>query len=151
MIKMKFTKKGQGALEYLILIGAAILVAVIVVTIIIGTSSSNRQTSEQTTRSYTELVTNTILPPMIISVDCNAASNVATYILNASVSADVNEYCVVQNDVVNITGCQALSNNNVAFTTTLDDGNSYRMSLVAGNGRAYSTPTSPAPTCIAHN
>lgn len=147
------SKKGQGALEYLILIGAAILVAVIVVTIIIGTSSSNRQTSEQTTRSYTDLVTNTILPPMIISVDCNSDGGTATYIINPSVSSDVNEYCLVQDDVVNITtGCETLTNNQVIIGgTTLDDGNSYRMSLVAGNGRAYSTPTAPAPTCIAHN
>ena len=145
--------KGQGALEYLILIGAAILVAVIVVTVILGTSTSNRQTSEQTTRSYTDLVTNTILPPMIISVDCNSTTpGTATYIINPSVSSDVNEYCLVQDDDVNISACAALTSNRVIIPgATFDDGNSYRMSLVAGNGRAYSTPTSPAPTCIAHD
>jgi len=147
--------KGQGALEYLILIGAAILVAVIVVTVILGTSSSNRQTSEQTTRSYTDLVTNTILPPMIISVDCNSTTpGTATYIINPSVSSDVNEYCLVQDDDVNIAtaACAGLTSNRVTISNlTLIDGNSYRMSLVAGNGRAYSTPTSPAPTCIAHD
>lgn len=146
------SKKGQGALEYLILIGAAILVAVIVVTIILGTSTSNKQTSEQTTKSYTDLVTNTILPPMIINVDCNATADIATYIINESVSSDVNEYCLVQDDFVDITNCDTLLNNKVVlYPVTFLDGNSYRMSLVAGNGRAYSTPTSPAPTCIAHS
>ncbi|HRS42282.1 MAG TPA: class III signal peptide-containing protein [Candidatus Diapherotrites archaeon] len=147
---MRFKQKGQGALEYLILIGAAILVAVIVVSVVLGTSTSGRQSSEETTRSYQELVTNTIIPPTIISVTCTYDSN-ATYIINPSVTKGVTEYCVVVNGDVNIDKCTTPTNNKVIITgisPALTPGSKYNMSLVAKKGNAYSAPTLPAPDCI---
>ena len=147
MIKMKFNQKGQGALEYLILIGAAILVAVIVVTLILGTSTSGKQTNEQTSRSYEQLVTNTIIPPTIISVSCDSNTS-ARYLINESVTEDVNSYCLVIDGDVNINNC-VLSATTLNFTIspTLTDGETYDMSLVAQKGNAYSAPTLPAPDC----
>lgn len=40
-------KKGQGALEYLLLIGGAILVAVVVITILSGIGSQGGETTER--------------------------------------------------------------------------------------------------------
>ncbi|HNW05504.1 MAG TPA: class III signal peptide-containing protein [archaeon] len=148
---MRFKQKGQGALEYLILIGAAILVAVIVVSVVLGTSTSGRQSSEETTRSYQELVTNTIIPPTIISVTCIDDKN-ATYVINPSVTKGVTEYCVVVNGDVNIDNCvEPTSNNKVLITNispALTSKTKYNMSLVAKKGNAYSAPTLPAPDCI---
>jgi len=145
MIKMKLKQKGQGALEYLILIGAAILVAVIVVSVLLGTSNSSKQTSEDTTGSYQELVTNTIIPPTIISVSCTDAN--ATYIINESVTNGVTKYCVVIDGDVNISNCEAPTNNKVIITGLSLPQNKYDMSLVAQKGNAYSAPTLPAPEC----
>lgn len=43
---MKINKKGQGALEYLLLIGGAILVAVVVITILSGIGGSGGAQAE---------------------------------------------------------------------------------------------------------
>ena len=147
MIKMKLKQKGQGALEYLILIGAAILVAVIVVSVLLGTSNSSKQTSEDTTKSYQELVTNTIIPPTIISVSCTDEN--ATYVINESVTSGVTRYCVVIDGDVNISSsvCAAPTNNTVIITNLSLTSGEHNMSLVAQKGNAYSAPTTPSPEC----
>lgn len=145
---MKTKQKGQGALEYLILVGAAILIAVIVVSIIMGTSTTGRKNSEDTTRSYQELVTNTIISPVIINVSCKA--NEATYLINPSVTKGVTKYCVVIDGDVNISNCKEPANNQVKITglTLGSENTKHEMSLVAQKGNAYSAPTLPAFECI---
>lgn len=66
-------KKGQGALEYLLLIGGAVLVAVIVITLLLGlTESSGNQTDDTAVGGLcrTEAQKINALDPTIN--DCNA-------------------------------------------------------------------------------
>ena len=46
-----FNKKGQGALEYLLLIGGAVLVAVIVITLLLQITETGSGSTEETTAS----------------------------------------------------------------------------------------------------
>ena len=43
---MFFKKKGQGALEYLLLIGGAVLIAVIVIALLVGMGGQSRETAQ---------------------------------------------------------------------------------------------------------
>ena len=73
-IKIK-TKKGQGALEYLLLIGGAVLIAVIVIAIIVTMSNSSQKSVTESGQSATNLLDqpNTPLINNVIAKgeDCN--------------------------------------------------------------------------------
>ncbi len=148
---LTFSKKGQGALEYLIIIGAAILVAVIVVSLIISVSRANTDITTTSNEQYTNMIDNTIIPPMIIGVDCNAVADRARFTINPSITEAVSQYCLVVNGDVNITNCQ---NTNSVLTfpyNSFVNGTAYRMSLVGKRGNVFSSPTAPPTSCTAHN
>jgi len=69
--------KGQGALEYLLLIGGAVLIAVIVIALLVGMGSSSRQ-SAQTQGSNASNILGAPQAASIVSVtptfDCNTSS-----------------------------------------------------------------------------
>ncbi len=66
---MKFNKKGQGALEYLLLIGGAVLIAVIVIALLVGMGSQNSENSK-TRNEEAMAATNVPIPSVINTVKC---------------------------------------------------------------------------------
>jgi len=142
--------KGQGALEYLIIIGAAILVAVIVVSLIISISRSNADTATNQNEQFGDMIDNTIIPPIVLTVDCNILSGEISVAINPSNSPGVTEYCLVFNNVPDLTNCG--TTNPLSFTKTIPDYNSQKISIIAKKGTtAYSQPSMPAVTCTPHN
>lgn len=66
----KINNKGQGALEYLLLIGGAVLIAVIVIALLVGLGSQNADDARQKNKEATE-ASNMPIPSMINSATCN--------------------------------------------------------------------------------
>ena len=81
---MKFNKKGQGALEYLLLIGGAVLIAVIVIALLVGMGSSSRSNTEATADKLTSQ--DTVIPPYITNIACST-----TTVLNDSYTVALSE------------------------------------------------------------
>jgi uncharacterized protein (UPF0333 family) len=93
---MKFNKKGQGALEYLLLIGGAVLIAVIVIALLVGMgSSSNKDTAEGGER-ISSAIAGTAVGSVLQSADCNSEDYLnISYVhnggdVNLMVNGDIN-------------------------------------------------------------
>ena len=63
-------KKGQGALEYLLLIGGAVLIAVIVIALLVGMGGQSRDTA-QDQANRVQSATDVPQPAQIVSVDAS--------------------------------------------------------------------------------
>ena len=94
---MKFNKKGQGALEYLLLIGGAVLIAVIVIALLVGMGSQNSENSK-TRNEEAMAATNIPTPSVVNSVDCIAGGRFA--INWTAVHKAGNDYNIVIDNVV---------------------------------------------------
>ena len=75
-------KKGQGALEYLLLIGGAVLIAVIVIALLVGMGSQSRDTA-QDQANRVQQATDVPQPAQIVSVvakynDCDTGTGKIT-------------------------------------------------------------------------
>lgn len=153
MSSFNFAKKGQGSLEYLLIIGGALLVAVVVITLIISINSSGTQQSQQSNDSYQAMLDSTIVPPVIVDIDCNILSNTKVY-LTPSPTQGVSTYRLKVNNTIYPTDL-TLSSGVIQATSSLinitSDGNSYDISAIAMKDGFMSTPSSPAITCVAHN
>jgi hypothetical protein len=68
---MIFKKKGQGAIEYLLIIGAALLVSIIVTLLILNMSSSKSNVLSEQDDALTDIIDNTIPAPIISILDCD--------------------------------------------------------------------------------
>lgn len=91
---MKFNKKGQGALEYLLLIGGAVLIAVIVIALLVGMGSQNSENSK-TRNEEAMAATNIPIPSVINSVSCDTTGH---YVVNwTAVHKENNDYNLVIN------------------------------------------------------
>lgn len=75
---MKFNKKGQGALEYLLLIGGAVLIAVIVIALLVGMGSENATTARDRNKEALEAI-DTPIPSTISNVTCNGTSAIVSW------------------------------------------------------------------------
>jgi hypothetical protein len=77
-------KKAQGALEYLLLIGGAVLIAVIVIALLVGMGGQSRDTAQnQATQAQQAL--EQPQPASIVNIisdDCNASSGIAKFTLD---------------------------------------------------------------------
>ena len=71
----KLNSKGQGALEYLLIIGGVVLVAVVVVALLIGMSSENTENSKQQSKEFIAS-TDLALPSTLLSVICKEKTGV---------------------------------------------------------------------------
>ncbi len=71
MFEKFFNKKAQSSIEYLLIIGGALLVAVIAITIIVSLGKSNNETVGDNQQDYQELVDNQIMIPLITDVECS--------------------------------------------------------------------------------
>ena len=146
--------KGQGALEYLLIIGGAIVVAVIAVSIIVSLSQRNSQNATEKNQEFETFIDNTIIPPVVLTVDCNKAktSDQIEVTINKSPTPGVTRYCLVYNNGTP-TGCRALAADNIlTYTQAIADYNKQSISISADkNGIAYSQPSMPSIDCIPHN
>jgi len=144
--------KGQGALEYLLIIGGAIVVAVIAVSIIVSISQNNSQNATEKNEQFENFIDNTIIPPVVLTVDCNKAKSEIVATINKSPTPGVTQYCLVYNNGTP-TGCRALAaGNQLIYSQTIADYNKQSISIQADkNGIAYSQPSMPSVECIPHN
>lgn len=76
----KLNSKGQGALEYLLIIGGVVLVAVVVVALLIGMSSENTENSKQQSKEFIAS-TDLALPSTVLSVICKVKSGHDEYVV----------------------------------------------------------------------
>ncbi|HOW29132.1 MAG TPA: class III signal peptide-containing protein [archaeon] len=91
---MKFNKKGQGALEYLLLIGGAVLIAVIVIALLVGMGSQNSENSK--TRNEEAInATNVPTPSVVNSVVCTGGVHAVNW---TAVHKAGNAYTLVVNN-----------------------------------------------------
>lgn len=65
------TRKGQGALEYLLLIGGAVIIATIVVALLVGMNQSSKQGIHDNANTTTKIIENSPLAPILINAHCN--------------------------------------------------------------------------------
>ncbi|MFH0906000.1 MAG: class III signal peptide-containing protein [archaeon] len=83
-------KKGQGALEYLLLIGGAVLIAVIVIALLVSMGGKNKQNIQNQTQQVDTLLEN-ITAPMIssaIMTACTATTPVVNLTFSGSTSSN---------------------------------------------------------------
>lgn len=141
--------KGQGALEYLLIIGGAIVVAVIVVSVIVSISQRNSETVSEKKKDFETMIDNTIIPPIIKSVDCNSSASEIVVEISPSPSSGITQYCLVINGLP-ADNCKPLASNLLTFTKEFS--NSLLISILADkNGMAYSRPSSPEFLCHPHD
>jgi len=65
------SKKAQSSMEYMLIIGGALLIASIVITIILSLGNSNKDAVENNASNFTQLVDNQIMAPLITDVECS--------------------------------------------------------------------------------
>lgn len=88
------TKKGQGALEYLLLIGGAVLIAVIVIALLVGMGSQSRGSAQQQADAAQQ-ATNIPLAAAIISAtgnECPYDTTKASFTINWTKSGGTGTY-----------------------------------------------------------
>jgi hypothetical protein len=73
---MNLNKTGQGALEYLLLLGGAILVGVIVIMLLISTSSPSNKVANENITSAESNLNSVAVAPIIYSVGCDVSGAV---------------------------------------------------------------------------
>ena len=144
--------KGQGALEYLLIIGGAIVVAVIAVSIIISLSNRNSGNVSEQNQQFETFVDNTIIPPMVLSVDCNKAASRIQVTINASPTPDANSYCLFYEGTPSTDSCKSIGTGTIVYTQTIADTTRKQIAISAkkANG-AQSAPSTPAFSCMPHD
>jgi uncharacterized protein (UPF0333 family) len=142
-------KKAQGALEYLLIIGGALLIAVIVIVLMSGMSRSKVDTVGESEESYQQMVDQTIINPIISEVNCTI-SDVTIY-MSPSPSKGVKGYCLVIDGSSNgYADCNSYVAGSVQFTgfrTALISGDTHNISLVAQKNDSYSSSSKPSMRC----
>lgn len=135
-------KKGQGALEYLLIISGALIVAVTVVVIIVSMSSSNRDTVSEQDKKLSSVIDNTIVPPIVNIIDCNnsqirfsinSSDSDFIYVLNNGDITELNTNPV--NGVYTLTGVAPSA-----------DGK-YSLTIASVVNEKYSAFSKPVSTC----
>jgi len=135
-------KKAQGSLEYLLIIGGALLIAVIAITIIVSLGKSNNDAVGENQQGYQELVDKQIIAPLITDIECSTTS-IVVY-TSGSVTQGVSGY------MYSIDGSAfvdtpphdpATQSITILLTTPLVSGQSHDIRLVAIRNNARSMPT----------
>lgn len=121
---MKFNNKGQGALEYLLLIGGAVLIAVIVIALLVGMGSSSRETAQGQANTVQQAVTGTAVPVILNSVSCAAGTWTVNYISTDGTHQLVVDGTAVGSAAADIssittTPCNAAGRHNAVVRTTI--------------------------------
>jgi uncharacterized protein (UPF0333 family) len=144
---MKFNKKGQGALEYLLLIGGAVLIAVIVIALLVGMGSSGRQSTQENATTTTEIVSGTAIAPILNSASCiessdyllvNYVSQGGTLSIITDGATDANQSAIVSGGtgIDMTTACSAVGTNySVQIRATTTSGSSADSNPILVTGR----------------
>lgn len=147
------SKKGQGALEYLLIIGGAIVVAVIAVSIIISLSNRNSSNVSEQNQQFETFIDNTIIPPMVLNADCNKTAGTVRVIINKSPTPDADSYCLYYEGNPSTAACQSFGTGDLTFLQTIADTSRKQIAISAkklSNG-AQSSPSTPAFSCVPYN
>ncbi len=147
MFKKILTNKGQGALEYLLILGGALLVSVMVIVIITSTRSGAGEGAQEGAESYDALIDQTIVQPIISNTVCSVSDGKIIVYYTPSVTRGVSEYCLVLDGSYDLENCS--SDQPAEFDVLLTEGQRYRVSLIAKKGNIFSAPSSPASSCTA--
>lgn len=126
---MKFNK-GQGALEYLLLIGGAVLIAVIVIALLVGLGGQGRKDAQGQATNLGEIQGQTPQAAMLTNVIINTDRNELTLTWAANGGVDAN---VVVTDIGNVVIDEfVITSNNIVPVGV----------LTAGQYKAYIETTS---------
>ncbi|HRT02758.1 MAG TPA: class III signal peptide-containing protein [Candidatus Diapherotrites archaeon] len=90
-LKLK-NKKGQGALEYLLIIGGVLLVAIIIITIVLSTSRSSERQASEAAAQVQQIEDVQVQQAIITNADCNATSDIIRVQYIESVTAGLKKY-----------------------------------------------------------
>jgi len=128
-------KKGQGAIEYLLIIAGVIIVAIIVIFIIVSTGSTSRDNVDASQNQLNNITDSAIFPPRIKSSTCSfLPGNRISFKLAIfeSPSKDIKEYCLYVNNIdANVCSVINLGNLDFNYQYNVADKNSFALNLVA--------------------
>ena len=144
MFENILNKKAQGSMEYLLIIGGALLIAVIAITIIISLGKSNNDTVNDSQQNYQELVDNQIIAPLITDVECNTAQIVIYTSGSVTTGVSGYKYSLDGAAFVDAPALDKITNTitiPIVLGTPLVSGRTYGIRLVAIKNNSRSIPT----------
>jgi hypothetical protein len=148
MLKIK-NRKGQGALEYLLIISGALIVAVTVVVILLSMSSSNRESVAEQDEALSRLIDDSLIPPIVNIVSCtdtriyfalNSSESNFVFIANEGGITDLN---VSHADIALSDGIYEIRH--PTLPAAIDDRHS--LSVAVKKNNKYSAFSKPVSTC----
>lgn len=143
MFFSKDKSKGQGALEYLLIIGGALVVAVTVIVLVVSMSGSNRDKAAAQDETLSAVIDNTITPPIVNIIDCTSTQ--IRFSLNSS---DTNFFRIV--NAGNSTNFEASTAVSGVYTVTglaLPADGKHTLTVAVVKGSKMSAFSKPASTC----
>ncbi|GEM_PF-1105817 len=155
MFKLNKQEKAQGALEYLLIIGGALVIAVIVIVLILSMGQSNNKQVTDSQNDFQVMIDNTIISPIINAIDCNVESQVTISMIESPTNG-VHGYKIIVGDglPLPITGHIAYSNSTISMTASglgiITDDATYDISVIALKNDTQSRPTLTF-NCKAHD
>jgi uncharacterized protein (UPF0333 family) len=147
----KHRKKGQGALEYLLIIGAAIIVSTTVILLIVTMGGSKRDAAQDQDQAITNLIDNALVPPVVIGVDCNVTGDTTIQLIESEKNGRyrIKVGNTIDNDVFfSNNGFISKSSNALGITSP---GEVYSISVVSVKNNVISRPSMPAVACVGTN
>jgi len=140
------SKKAQGSLEYLLIIGGALLIAIVAITVILSLGKANNESANESQENYQELVDNTIISPIITDINCS--TTLITIYTNGSPTNGVSNYRYNLDDgaYIDVSNIQ-IANGYISAARSgiskLTIGDKHEITLVAIKNNSRSLPTIP--------
>ncbi|MFH0905999.1 MAG: hypothetical protein V1824_01520 [archaeon] len=153
--KQEQKAKAQGAMEYLLIIGGALLIAVLVVVIVLNLQKGRETNVDAVESQYTTFIDNAIIPPIVTDIDCNVSGKTKVWI-NASPSPGVTNYTIVVDNnysyINTISSTINSSNGYLQFTSSqigINDENKtkYEIAIIAIKDNKFSPASEPVMNC----
>jgi hypothetical protein len=147
-------QKGQGAMEYLLLIGATIIIAISVIILITNMNASNRDSALEQDKAITEILDNTLVPPIVTTVDCEVGANVTINLVSSSPSTGYrikvgNNVFPSGTDVLYVNEGTSVLQTPASNLGVINPGQRYDVSVITVKNNVYSRPSTPSSSCIA--
>lgn len=149
--KLSKKNKGQGALEYLLIIGGALVIAVIVVTLILSIGKSNNESAIDSQNEFAMMIDNTITPPIVTSVSCQT-DKIIVY-MNPASDPRVKGYRIKKDNEVLIPNTATTfldySSGKIehTFNAEVNAGTKHKISVIAYKNDSQSRPSTPSFNC----
>jgi len=147
MFKLNKQEKAQGALEYLLIIGGALVIAVIVIVLILSMGQSNNEQVTDSQNEFQVMIDNTIIPPIITAIDCDTGTDIITISMTESPTNGVRGYRIIVGNELPLptTGEIEYSNGVISMTASSLDIDTvdvtYDISVIALKNDTQSKPT----------